>query len=97
MVVREETVVVAPQRELTRLWGRQEDFDEEQRLALSAPLWATGPRSTTRFDGGTATPSRLWPNWGVKDGAVLVPGSNALPDGSEMLGAEPIVDKNAGK
>ena len=88
MVVREETVVVAPQRELTRLWGRQEDFDEEQRLALSAPLWATGPRSTTRFDGGTATPSRLWPNWGVKDGAVLVPGSNALPDGSEMLGAE---------
>lgn len=88
MAVREETVVVAPQRELVRLWGRQEDFDEELRLGLQAPLWATGPRATSRFDGGTAVPSRLWPNWGTKDGAVLFPGSSALPEAAEISGAE---------
>lgn len=88
MAVREETVVVAPQRELVRLWGRQEDFDEELRLGLQAPLWATGPRATSRFDGGTAVPSRLWPNWGTKDGAVLFPGSAALPEATEIAGAE---------
>ena len=88
IAVREETVVVAPQQELVRLWARQEDFDEELRLALQGPLWATGPRATSRHDNHTATPSRFWPNWGVKDGSLLVPGTPALPEATEMVGAE---------
>ena len=58
-VVRDEVVSIAPQKELVRLWARQEDFDEELRLSCDAPWWATGPNSTTRWDGGTLPPSRM--------------------------------------
>jgi len=88
IAVREETVVVAPQQELVRLWARQEDFDEELRIALQGPSWATGPRATSRHDNHSATPSRLWPYWGVKDGSLLLPGTPALPEATKMVGAE---------
>ncbi len=48
--VREVVEQIAPQRDLLRVWARQEDFDEEFRLDGSAPFWLGGPEATYRFD-----------------------------------------------
>ncbi len=72
--VREDVSSMVPQRELIRLWARQEDFDEELRLSGDAPWWQTGPESTSRWDGGTVPPSRLWAQMGTAEGHVWIPG-----------------------
>lgn len=73
-VLRDETAVCTPQVELVRLWARQEDFDEELRLTCDAPWWATGPNATTRWDGGTLPPSRMWAHLGTFEGQLYFPG-----------------------
>ncbi len=73
-VVRDEVVSIAPQKELVRLWARQEDFDEELRLTCDAPWWTTGPNSTTRWDNGTLPPSRMWAHLGTFEGETFFPG-----------------------
>ncbi len=72
--VRDEVIAVVPQRELTKLWARQEDFDEELRLGLEAPWWLTGPKATSQWDDGTVPPSRLWPELGTFEGKPFLPG-----------------------
>ena len=72
--VRDEVAIVVPQRELLRVWGRQEDFDEELRLSADAPWWMTGPNATTRWEGGAPTPSRLWAHAGTAEGQPYFPG-----------------------
>lgn len=73
-LVREQTDLVVPQRELMTLWARQEDFDEACRLDLEAPWWMTGPSSTSRYDSGAVPPSRLWAHLGTANGQVYLPG-----------------------
>jgi hypothetical protein len=73
-IVREETDVVVPQRQLLALWARQEDFDESLRLDLEAPWWMTGPHATSRWDNGSVPPSRLWAELGTAEGKVFLPG-----------------------
>lgn len=73
-LIRDEVAVVAPQKELLRLWARQEDFDEEMRLDCDAPWWATGPNSTTRYDNGSVPPSRMWAHLGTFEDQVYIPG-----------------------
>jgi type II secretory pathway pseudopilin PulG len=73
-IVREETDVVVPQRQLVALWARQEDFDEALRLDLEAPWWMTGPHATSRWDNGSVPPSRLWAELGTAEGKVFLPG-----------------------
>lgn len=73
-LVREETDLVVPQRELMILWARQEDFDEACRLDLEAPWWMTGPSATSRWDSGAVPPSRLWAHLGTAEGQVYLPG-----------------------
>ncbi|MDP6839279.1 MAG: hypothetical protein QF724_10115, partial [Planctomycetota bacterium] len=73
---RERVEVVTPQQELMRLWTHQEDFDESLRLDREAPYWASGPRSTSRFDGTTVPPSRMWSHMGTWEGKIYVPGIN---------------------
>jgi hypothetical protein len=73
-IVREETDLVVPQRELLALWARQEDFDDACRLDLDAPWWMTGPSATSRWDSGAAPPSRLWAHLGTAEGQVFLPG-----------------------
>lgn len=72
--VRDEVAVVAPQRELLRLWARQEDFDESLRLSSEAPGWSTGPNATSRYDYNATPPSRVWANLGTFDGVPYLPG-----------------------
>lgn len=72
--VRDEVAAVVPQRELTRLWARQEDFDEELRLGREAAWWLTGPEAVSQWDGGTVPPSRLWPQLGTFEGKTYLPG-----------------------
>lgn len=72
--VRDEVVVVAPQRELLQVWGRQEDFDEELRLSSDAPWWMTGPNATSRWDYGASPPSRIWAHMGTAEGQAYLPG-----------------------
>ncbi|MBK7875688.1 MAG: hypothetical protein IPJ77_08045 [Planctomycetes bacterium] len=72
--VRDEVAVVVPQRELLKLWARQEDFDEELRLSTDAPWWTTGPNATTRWDNGASPPSRLWAHMGTAEGQAYLPG-----------------------
>ena len=72
--VRDDVMAVVPQRELTKLWARQEDFDEELRLGLEAAWWLTGPKATSQWDGGTIPPSRLWPALGTFEGRPFLPG-----------------------
>lgn len=72
--VRDEVAVVAPQRELLKLWARQEDFDEELRLSCDAPWWTTAPNATTRWDNGASPPSRLWAHMGTAEGQAYLPG-----------------------
>ena len=73
-LVRDETDIVVPQRQLLALWARQEDFDESLRLDLEAPWWMTGPRATSRWDNGSVPPSRLWAELGTAEGKVFLPG-----------------------
>ncbi len=73
-VVRDEVSVIAPQRELIKLWARQEDFDDELRLGLEAPWWLTGPEATSQWDDGAVPPSRLWPMLGTFEGRTYLPG-----------------------
>ena len=73
-LVREQTDLVVPQRELLALWARQEDFDEAVRLDLEAPWFATGPSATSRYDAGAVPPSRLWAHLGTAEGQVYLPG-----------------------
>lgn len=56
---RSQTEVVVPQKELLKLWARQEDFDEELRLTREASHWATGPNATSRSDQSSSPPSRF--------------------------------------
>ncbi len=72
--VRDDVNVIAPQRELIRLWARQEDFDDELRLGLEAPWWLTGPNATSRWDAGAVPPSRLWAQLGTFEGKTYMPG-----------------------
>ena len=90
-LVREETGVVVPQRQLLALWTRQEDFDESLRLDLEAPWWMTGPNATSRFDSGSVPPSRLWAHLGTAEGRVFLPGvtdMSAFKDRSSLPTAE---------
>lgn len=72
--VRDEVAVVAPQRELLRLWARQEDFDESLRLSSDAPGWSSGPNATSRYDYDATPPSRVWANLGTFNGVPYLPG-----------------------
>ncbi len=72
--VRERTELIVPQEELLSLFHRQQDFDEALRLQRRARHFATGPQSTSQFDGGMNPPSRTFPHLGTRDGAVYVPG-----------------------
>ena len=75
---REQVEVMVPQRELMRLWTRQEDFDEELRLSREAPLWSTGPSATSLASNGANPPSRFAAHFGtLTEGALageLAPG-----------------------
>ena len=72
--VRDTTEVIIPQEELTHVWARQEDFDSALRLGREAPFWATGPEATSRYDGPSTPPSRMWAHMGTWEGQVYVPG-----------------------
>jgi len=72
--VREEVALVVPQDELLAVWARQEDFEENVRLSADAPYWATGPNATSRFDGFSVPPSRLFAHWGTWNDQPYVPG-----------------------
>lgn len=61
---RDQVEVMVPQKELLRVWSRQEDFDEELRLTRDAPLWATGPEATSRVSMGANPPSRFAAHFG---------------------------------
>jgi len=78
--VRDEVTAIAPQRELIRLWARQEDFDDELRLSLEAPWWLSGPNATSQWDGGTIPPSRLWSQLGTFAGRTFLPGVTESPE-----------------
>ncbi len=67
--VRELVELVVPQRDLLRLWARQEDFDEELRLGARAPGWLSGPEATYRFDRvfQSACPTRVRAHLGPHD------------------------------
>lgn len=78
--VRDEVTSIAPQRELIRLWARQEDFDDELRLSLEAPWWLSGPNATSQWDGGTIPPSRLWSQLGTFEGQTFLPGVTESPE-----------------
>lgn len=78
--VRDEVTAIAPQRELIRLWARQEDFDDELRLSLEAPWWLSGPNATSQWDGGTIPPSRLWSQLGTFEGRTFLPGVSESPE-----------------
>ncbi len=73
-LVREEADLVVPQREVLELWARQEDFEEALRLDLEAPWWMTAPSATSRWDNGSAPPSRLWAHMGTAEGQAYLPG-----------------------
>jgi hypothetical protein len=73
-MVRDQVMLVAPQKELVHLWARQEDFEEEFRLTGDAPFWATGPNATTRWDGGSVPPSRMWAHLGTYQDQLYLPG-----------------------
>jgi hypothetical protein len=84
-LIRDQVMLVAPQKELTRLWSRQEDFEEEFRLTADAPFWATGPNATTRYDGGSVPPSRMWAHLGTYQDQLYLPG---VTDTSQMKDQE---------
>lgn len=71
---RERVELVVPQRELFTMWSTQADFDEVLRLTRDANGWATGPESTSRWDGGVSPPSRAWANLGTARGGPYLPG-----------------------
>ncbi len=56
---REEVDLIVPQKDLLRVWARQEDFDEEPRSDRHAPGWLSGPAATGRFDRVYESP---WPS-----------------------------------
>ena len=75
---RDQVEVMVPQKELLRVWSRQEDFDEALRLTRDAPLWATGPAATSRVSMGANPPSRFAAHFGsLTEGSMegeLAPG-----------------------
>jgi len=90
-MVREETDLVVPQRQLLALWARQEDFEAELRLDREAPWWMTGPNATSRHDSGSVPPSRLWAELGTAQGQPFLPGvtdMSAFADGESPPTAE---------
>ncbi len=76
--VREEVAVIIPQDDLLTLWARQEDFEEAIRLTSDAPLWASGPNATSRFDGPSVPPSRLFAHFGTWKDQPYVPGRTVV-------------------
>ncbi|HUR27065.1 MAG TPA: hypothetical protein VM509_02670, partial [Planctomycetota bacterium] len=79
--VREEVALIVPQEELFSLWARQDDFEEATRLTADAPFWCTGPNATSRFDGPSVPPSRLFAHWGTWKDQPYVPGRTSVsPD-----------------
>lgn len=91
--LRDQVELVAPQRELFTLWATQESFDESMRLGRDAPWWATGPSSTTRYDGGNVPPSRAWAHLGALDGVPFLPGFHEPPE-SLADGGDPLVPEH---
>ncbi|MFN0007718.1 MAG: hypothetical protein ACKVXR_07405 [Planctomycetota bacterium] len=89
-LVREQTDLVVPQRELMTLWARQEDFDEACRLDLEAPWFMTGPSSTSRYDSGAVPPSRLWAHMGTANGQIYLPG--VTNTGASSSGPPPVAE-----
>lgn len=85
--VREEVSIVAPQKELLKLWARQEDFDDTLRLSTDAPGWTTGPNATSRYDGGASPPSRVWAHIGTFNGMKFLPGVTDAGQLAEVQGA----------
>ncbi|MEE8469027.1 MAG: hypothetical protein V3T22_11250, partial [Planctomycetota bacterium] len=80
--VRDRVELVVPQRELFSMWATQADFDDALRLTRDSPWFATGPSSTTRYDGSAVPPSRLWPHMGTLQGGPYLPGyGDTLFDG----------------
>lgn len=79
--LREEVALIVPQRDLMQVWARQEDFEESLRLDGEAPFWATGPSATSRPDGFSVPPSRLFAHWGTWKDQPFIPGRTKLePD-----------------
>ena len=78
--VREQTELIAPQQPLLQTWASQADFDEALRLDRESPWWASGPQSTSQFDGGSVPPSRLWTELGTWEGRVYLPGITPVPE-----------------
>lgn len=66
---REQIELIVPQRDLLFLATRQEDFERSLRLTREAPGWATGPRSTSRWDTiyNTTPPTRSRAHLGPRD------------------------------
>ena len=78
MGVREEVALIVPQEDLMTMWARQDDFEEALRLTSDAPYWCTGPNATSRFDGPSVPPSRLFAHWGTWKDQPFVPGRTAV-------------------
>ena len=76
--VREEVALIVPQAELLAVWARQDDFEENVRLSADAPYWATGPNATSRYDGWSVPPSRLFAHWGTWKDQPYVPGRTVV-------------------
>ncbi|MFT4647891.1 MAG: hypothetical protein ACI9X4_001106, partial [Glaciecola sp.] len=71
---RERVERIVPQRPLLSLFHRQQDFEDSLELDRDAPLWMTGPRATSPYDGGQSPPSRAMVNMGTHNGAIVLPG-----------------------
>src|SRR5262249_7118889 len=83
-LVRDQTELVVPQKELMALWARQEDFDEALRLDCEAPWWSTGPKATSRWDDGATPPSRVWAEMGTYEGQTYLPGVTDMSGYKDM-------------
>ncbi len=71
---RERVERVVPQRPLLSLFHRQQDFEDSMELDRNAPLWMTGPRATSPYDGGQSPPSRAMVHMGTLNGSIVIPG-----------------------
>ncbi|MEO6709970.1 MAG: hypothetical protein ABI054_10750, partial [Planctomycetota bacterium] len=76
--VREEVALIVPQEDLLSVWARQDDFEEAIRLCADAAYWCTGPNATSRFDGPSVPPSRLFAHWGTWKDQPFIPGRTVV-------------------
>ena len=76
---REVVEMIVPQQELVQVWTRQEDSDDAFRMNRDAYMWASGPNATSRYDGPTTPPRRVWPHMGNSNVEPYMPGSSYDP------------------